>query len=101
MAKIDIDTTNIDSVVNMLNDVIEVYNKSISVLDYTNLPYSFEKRYAYQNNYSSLKKDKEKLVELKNFVSDSIKEINSIDDALFNQAKNLPTNRIKDKDFSL
>lgn len=101
MTKINIDISSVETVNTMLDDVINIYNKVISVLNYTVVPYSFEKRYAYQNNYSNLKKDKDKLVELKDFVNKSLKDVNSIDEALSNQAKNLPMNQIKDKDFSI
>ena len=101
MTKINIDTTSVKSVDTMLGDVIDIYDKMISVLDYTVVPYNFDRRYAYQSNYSNLKKDKNKLVELRKFVNDSLSDLDSFDEALSNQAKKLPLNQINDKDFSL
>ena len=101
MTKINIDTTSVKTVDTMLGDVIDIYDKMISVLDYTVVPYNFDRRYAYQSNYSNLKKDKNKLVELRKFVNDSLSDLDSLDEALSNQAKKLPLNQINDKDFSL
>lgn len=101
MTKINIDTTSVKTVDTMLGDVIDIYDKMISVLDYTVVPYNFDRRYAYQSNYSNLKKDKNKLVELRKFVNDSLSDLDSFDEALSNQAKKLPLNQINDKDFSL
>ncbi len=101
MSKIEIDLASVEQVEILLNDVIDIYNKAIATIENTSIPYNFERKYAYQNNYSAIKRDKNNLIELKDFVKNSVKDLNSLDETLTNQARNLPTNSIKQKDFSL
>ncbi len=101
MSKINIDISSIETVVSFLDDVIDIYNKSIIKLDRTSLPYSFEKKYLYQNNYSNIKKDMNDLKQIRNFVNNSISDLKELDRVLTSQAKNMPLNPVKGKDFSI
>ncbi len=101
MSKINIDISSIETVVSFLDDVINVYNKSIIRLERTYIPYSFEKKYLFQNNYNNIKKDMNDLKQLRNFVNNSISDLKEIDRVLTSQAKNMPLNPVKGKDFSI
>lgn len=101
MAKVEIDINNVYQVRILLDDVIDIYSKAINTLKSTSIPYNFEKKYAYNNNYSNLKKDKSDLIELRDFVEKSVRDLNSIDSSLLKQSRNLPTSPIKEKDFLL
>lgn len=101
MSKINIDTLNVESTITLLDDIISIYNSTITKLDNAFIPYNFSYKYAYRTNISSLQKDRNALNEFRSFIKDSIKDLNELDEALLNQAKTLPSNPVKAKDFSL
>ncbi len=99
MSKLDVDMSNLYNLEQQFSDLIRTYENVLSISKNTYIPYRFQKKYAFNENYSNIAKDKQKLLEIQTWVSDSLKDLRVINEALQKQANNLPENSIKDKDF--
>ncbi len=98
MSKVYLNANNLGSgFLVRMNDSINAINKAINYFNYFDIPYDFKKRSTLKDVESTLKSVKKELNYVKSWVLDSNSNYNTLITNLKNQANNLPSYQIKQR----
>lgn len=96
MGKVNLDYSNIPAnALNQLDNAINYLNDVIRYLQQNSIPNDFYRKNTFSTCLSSLKNQRDKLVDIKSWVVNSNKNYDSMIEKLEEQAFQLPTYKLK------
>lgn len=96
MSKVNLNYSNISiNCINQLDSAINYLNDVIRYLQQHSVPYDFNRKSSYDNSLSNIKKQRDELINIKEWIVSSNKNYDSMIEKLESQAIQLPTYKLK------
>lgn len=96
MSKVNLNYSNISiNCINQLDSAINYLNDVIRYLQQHSVPYDFNRKSSYANSLSNIKKQRDELINIKEWIVSSNKNYDSMIEKLESQAIQLPTYKLK------